>query len=104
MVAFTLQLAQMKPDVLDVVDFDAKLRAYADALGVDPDTLVSPERVKELRQARAQAEAAKEQMAMIEQQASAARNLGSVDMSRPNLINNPAGPVEQFAGYGAGTV
>ena len=43
-------------------------------------------------------------MAMIEQQASAARNLGSVDMSRPNLINNPAGPVEQFAGYGAGTV
>ena len=104
MVTFAGALAQMKPDVLDVIDFDAKLRAYADALGVDPDTLVSPERVKELRQARAQAEAAKEQMAMIEQQSAAARNLGSVDMSRPNLINNPAGPVEQFAGYGAGTV
>ena len=103
-VTFAGALAQMKPDVLDVIDFDAKLRAYADALGVDPDTLVSPDRVQELRAARARAEAAKEQMAMIEQQSVAARNLGSVDMSRPNLVNNPAGPVEQFAGYGAGQV
>ena len=57
-VTFAGALAQMKPDVLDVIDFDAKLRAYADALGVDPDTLVSPDRVQELRAARARARVA----------------------------------------------
>lgn len=101
---FAKSVAEAKPDVLDSVDFDAMLRSHADMLGVDPDNLMSPERVQELRVARANAEAAKEQMAMIEQQSVAARNFGSVNTAGQNMMTNPAGPVGQFAGYGAGSV
>lgn len=99
MVTFAGALAQMKPDVLDVIDFDAKLRQYADALGIDPDTLVSPERVQELRAARARAEAAKEQMAMIEQQAKASRDFGAAAQATGTTLADPVG---QFTGYSAG--
>lgn len=101
MITFAGALAQMKPDVLDVIDFDAKLRQYADALAIDPDTLVSPERVQELRAARARAEAAKEQMAMIEQQAKAARDFGSAAQSSAGTLADPVG---QFTGYSAGAL
>lgn len=104
LVQFAGSVAQAKPDVLDILDIDKQVRNYADMLGVDPDNLVPPERVDELRQARARAEAAKEQMAMIEQQASAARDLSQAQTTTPSLLTGPAGPVGPFAGYGAQAV
>lgn len=101
--AFAAQLAQARPDILDAIDFDVTLRQYANALAVDPDTLVSPERVDELRRARARAEAAKEQMAMIEQQASAAKNFAGAAAAMPAGADSTlTDPVGQFTGYSAG--
>ena len=49
-----MQLAQVNPEVLDIVDVDKAGRTIADRLGAPADMLLGDEQVGELRQARQQ--------------------------------------------------
>lgn len=91
-------VAQYKPEVLDKVDTDYLVEAYGDMLGVDPHAILSNEDVAEIRQARNEAMAAKEQSAMAAQNAQAARNLAAVPTG-PGANNAAADLISQFSGY-----
>lgn len=91
-------VAQYKPEVLDKVDTDYLVDAYGDMLGVDPHAIIATEDVAEVRRARNEAMAAKEQAAMAAQQAQTARNLGSVQTG-PGANNVAADLMSQFSGY-----
>lgn len=92
------QLATVKPDVTDVIDTDRVVRDLADRLSIHPENIVPGERVALVREARAKANAAKEQSLMMEQQAKAARDLGSVTVggAEPNMVD----ALGALTGYG----
>lgn len=54
MIGTLVNLSSVKPSVLDKLDGDAVVDVYADALGVDPDLIISGERVALIRQKRAE--------------------------------------------------
>jgi len=70
-------IAQLKPDVLDKFNADEWVDSYSDMLGVDPNIIVPEDRVEALREARNRALAAKEQAAMMEQQAATVKDLAA---------------------------
>ena len=57
-------LVAVKPEVLDLLDFDEAIREYSAALGNSTKLLVPPEVVAQIRQQRAKAQAAQQQAAM----------------------------------------
>jgi hypothetical protein len=69
-------VAQMKPEVLDKFDPDAYADVYSDALGVDPSIIIASDKVAVIRQERAQAQAAQQKAAALEQASSGIKNLG----------------------------
>lgn len=74
--AYLLPFAELKPEVLDVANFDNQAREIADALGVPMDTLATEDEVAALREARGQqqkAAAAQAQMASMGQMAAEAK-------------------------------
>lgn len=90
-------VAGMKPDVLDKFDADEWVDAYSDMLGVDPNLIIANEQVAVIRDARNKAMAAKEQAAMMQQNATTAQKLaasptGGQDNALMDLMN-------QFSGY-----
>ena len=89
-------VSQLKPDVLDRLDADAWVDAYADMLGVDPNLVVAGEQLAMVREARNRAMAAKEQAAMMEQQASTAKNLAAAKTGEQNALTDI---VNMFSGY-----
>jgi hypothetical protein len=60
-------IAASKPEVLDLIDFDAQGRHLAEALGVPLMTIRTPENVKALRDARTQAQQAAQAQAQQQQ-------------------------------------
>jgi hypothetical protein len=91
-------VAQMKPDVLDKFDADAWADMYSESLGVDPKMIIGNERVGFIREARAEAARKQEMMESVAQQASAAKDLGSVSTDQPNLATDM---LNQLQGYGS---
>lgn len=89
-------IAQMKPDVLDKFDSDHWADAYADMLGVDPEMIVPGEQVALVRQQRAKAAQAQQQLAMAQQGADTAQTLGNIDTSKQNALTDVT---QAFAGY-----
>lgn len=89
-------VAQFKPDVLDKLDSDAWVDAYGDALGVDPRLIVSKEDTQAVRQARADAAAQAQQVAMLQQGADAAQKLATAQQRAPM---DAVDPTAQFSGY-----
>jgi len=81
-----MQLSQVKPDVLDKVNFDQWADSYSKMLGVETDIIVSDENVLALRKARAEAEAAQAQIAAQREQAAAAKDMGSVKTDERNPV------------------
>lgn len=71
------QMAQFKPDVLDKVDGDAIVEAYADLSGVDPQFIVAGDKVAIIRKQRAQQQQAAMNAQIADAQASAASKLGN---------------------------
>lgn len=71
-------IAQVKPEVLDKFDADYWADSYSDMLGVDPQLIVSEDKVLLARQARQQAQAAAQKAAMANQQADTVNKLSSV--------------------------
>lgn len=88
-------VSQFKPEVLDKIDADRFIEAYADMLGVTPEILADDEAVKAIREQRAQQQAAMQQQAMAAQQAQTAKDLASADMSGNNALSQ----LSSFMGY-----
>jgi hypothetical protein len=91
-------VAQMKPDVLDTLDADLLAERYADRMGLDPDLVISGERLTMIRQQRAQAQAQAQAIAQAEQAASAAQKLGTVQTGQ-DANNAAASVLDAFTGY-----
>ncbi|MEB3212482.1 MAG: portal protein [Leptolyngbyaceae bacterium] len=68
-------LSNGKEQILDVLDEDYVASSYADMLGVDPRVNRAPEKVADLRKARNEALAAKEQQEAMAQMAPAAKDM-----------------------------
>lgn len=89
-------IAGMKPDVLDKFDADKWADAYADMLGVDPELIVPADQVALVRTQRAQAAAAAQQSALLNQGADTAQKLGSIDTSQQSALTDAT---RAFSGY-----
>ena len=93
-------IAQMKPDILDKFDSDQWADIYADMLGVDPSLIIADKQVAMVRGARNQAMAAKEQMAVMNQQSQTAKNLAQ-SPTGPGQQNGLTDVMNMFSGYGS---
>ena len=89
-------VAQYKPDVLDKFDSDKWADAYSDMLGVDPELIVSNERVAIIRNQRAQAQAQAQQQAQNAQAAATARDLSAAKTDGDSALTNV---MSMFSGY-----
>lgn len=106
---YAVQTAQANPNVLDNINFDEGVRAYAEALSGPPAMLRSSDEVAQLREERAkQMEAqqraqAAQQMADIAQTGTkAAANLGAIDTGQNNALSALLGlPSGQQGAYPA---
>lgn len=84
--AFSGNLAQMDPTVLDKVDLDQLVDEYADSLGVPPATVRPDATVEARRQSRAQAQAQQQQLAQLQAGAQTAKTLSDTDLESPNAL------------------
>ena len=84
-----MQISQVKPDVLDKVNFDQWVDSYSSMLGIETDIIVDDENVLALRKARAEAEAAQAQIAAQREQAATVKDTGSVKTDERNLAADP---------------
>lgn len=73
MIGFVGGYAQLKPEVLDKIDFDETIDQYAKKLGVPASVIVSDENVALIRKQRAEQQAQMEQMAAMQQAAQTAQ-------------------------------
>ena len=81
-----MQISQIRPEILDKVNFDSYADQYGEMLGIDTDLLVPDADVQALRNARAEAEAAQAQMQMAQQQAAAVKDMGTVKTNERNPV------------------
>lgn len=89
-------IAQFKPDVLDKLDSDEIVDAYADMLGVDPNLIVADDKVAVIRSERAQQQAALQAAATIPAAAQTAKTLSETDTENKNALTDAVG---MFSGY-----
>jgi Bacteriophage head to tail connecting protein len=73
------QLAAVKPDIVDKVDFDQVVDEYADLFGVNPKLVVSDEQVAEMRASRAKMAAAQQAGMAVPEMAKAAKEASQID-------------------------
>ena len=73
-------LAQLKPDVLDKIDFDQVVDDLGGALGVNPKIIVPDNVVAALREQRAQAAQAQQAAAAMPAMVDAAKTAGDINM------------------------
>lgn len=90
-------IAQFKPDVLDKFDQDKWADSYSDMMGIDPEMIVSNERVALARKARAQQAAQMQQAEQAAVEAKAAQSLGSVKTDSPNLATDMLSQVQGYS-------
>jgi hypothetical protein len=89
-------VAQYKPDVLDKFDSDKWADAYSDMLGVDPELIVSNERVAMIRSQRAQAAAEAQVQAQNAQAAATAKDAAAAGGGGADGLTNA---MSMFSGY-----
>jgi hypothetical protein len=77
LIGSVVSVAAIKPDVIDKIDLDRTVEVYSDMLGTDPTLIVAAERVALIREQRQAAQAQAQQMAMAQQGAAVAKDLGS---------------------------
>lgn len=92
-------IAPVKPDIVDKLDTDAVVDAYADMLGVDPQLVVPDDQVAQIRAQRAQAQQAAQAAAQAPAAAATAKSLSqtNTDPNDPNALNDV---INRFSGYG----
>lgn len=94
-------VAGLRPEVVDKLDTDQIIDAYADSLGVDPTLIVADDKVALIRQERAQQAQAQQMAAMaqpMEQMSNAAKNLSDTSLSNDNALSSL---MSMFQGYGS---
>lgn len=82
------QIASFKPDVLDKFDSDKWADQYSDMLGVSPDLIVPDDQVKQIRDARAKAQAAAAQQQQANMAADTAQKLGGTPTNGGNAASD----------------
>lgn len=80
-------VSAVKPEVLDLYNFDAGLRNYFDMIGVRPDEVNPEEVVTQLRQARAQREQEAQAMQQAQGTAEAAKAASQAQMTPDSLLS-----------------
>lgn len=87
---YVLQLAAVRPDVLDGVNLDRLVRETGDVLGMKPELMRSDEEIAGIRKARADAQAAQAKAQQMVQAAGAARDLAAAPTSsdQPNALTD----------------
>jgi hypothetical protein len=88
---FAGNLAAVKPDVLDKINFDEMVDRYADALGTAPALVVPDEEVVSVREERARMIQAQQATEMAGQAADAAKLLSETDTKERNLLTETLG-------------
>lgn len=82
------QLAGLKPEVLDKIDFDQVIDDYAEMYGVNPEIVIADNKVAELRAQRAQEMAAAQQAAAMPQLVESAKTAGDVNVQGVQDVMN----------------
>ncbi len=82
------QMAAVKPDVLDKLDFDQIVDNYGDAYGVDPKIIVTDDAVAALRQQRAAAMQAQQAAATAPQVVESAKTASEIDTGNLQDVMN----------------
>ena len=90
-------IAQFKPDVLDKFDQDKWADSYSDMMGIDPEMIVSNEKVALARKSRAEQAARMQQAEQAAVEAKAAQSLGSVKTDSPNLATDMLSQVQGYS-------
>jgi hypothetical protein len=81
-------IAEIKPDVIDKVNFDAWVDDYSEMLGIKTDLIVDNENVAALRKARAAAEAAQAQLEAKAVEAQVSKDSATVKTDERNLVTD----------------
>ena len=95
MLNFTGALAQVKQDVLDLLNADGMFKEFADAVGVPPDTIVPDNQVASIRAQRAEMQKQQQQMAMAQAAAQTAQVASKTEMGESNLLDQVARQVDE---------
>jgi len=82
------QLALAKPGVLDKFDEDKWADIYADRLGIDPELIVSGDKVAIIRKSREEQQQAMQQAALMQQSAETAKVASQADTSGKNGLTD----------------
>lgn len=85
------QLAGVKQDILDNIDFDGYVAIAAESLGISPKILANPDTVEAIRAQRQQQEQMQQQVAMAGQAADAMQKFGNAEAA--------GGVLENLTGY-----
>ena len=94
-------LSQTHPEAIDILDTDQYLRQYASKIGMDPQSLRSPDEVAEMRQQRAQQAAAEQQLAALQAAAPAGKAVAETQAIEQEMQEaQPDTPEDAFSGYG----
>lgn len=89
-------LAQMKPEVIDKIDFDQVIDDYADMYGTNPEIVLTDDAVAAIREARAAAAAKAQAAAAAPVMADTAKTLGDTNAQGVQDV------MQQFQGYNTG--
>lgn len=81
MMAAVQAMAGVKPEILDNIDGDGLFNAYADRLSVDPSVCLAKDKVEEIRQQRAEAQAQAQQLENAQQGAAMVSDLSAAQMN-----------------------
>lgn len=90
-------IAPLRPEVVDKLDTDQLVDAYADMLGVDPTLIVADDRVAMIRESRAQQQQAQQAAAMMQPAADTAQKLSQTPMGNDSALDSV---MSMFQGYG----
>ena len=82
------QLAALKPEILDKVDFDQVVDVYSEMYGVDPKIIVPDDQAMAIRQQRAQAMQAQQAAEAAPAMAQTAKTVGDVNMQGVQDVMN----------------
>lgn len=88
--SFIGSMSAVRPEVLDIPNFDTIVKDYADALGVSVSEINTEEVIKKIREQRAQQQAQQQQMEQIQQGADAAKTASQADMAGDNILTRLA--------------
>jgi len=92
------QLARLKSDILDKVDFDQAIDDYGDMFGVNPKLIVPDDAVSKVRAARAQAQQAAQTAASMPAAAAAVKTVGDTNLGN---VSEAKDLMSSLMGYGA---